>query len=83
MPNHHLQTNCAAVLYQLEAIKDFAPSCRYYNAGSSEEFGDVAYSPQDEEHPIRPRSPYGAAKAAARMLMNARNLLFHLEREIP
>jgi|TARA_B110000495_G_scaffold187817_1_gene187534 GDPmannose 4,6-dehydratase len=69
MPNHHLQTNCAAVLYQLEAIKDFAPSCRYYNAGSSEEFGDVAYSPQDEEHPIRPRSPYGAAKAAARMFV--------------
>ena len=28
--------------------------------------GDVEYSPQDLKHPVRPRSPYGAAKAAAR-----------------
>lgn len=69
MPINQLQTNCMAVLYQLEAIRKFAPHCRYYNAGSSEEFGDVAYSPQDEAHPLRPRSPYGAAKASARHLV--------------
>ena len=69
MPVNHMNTNCMGVLYQLEAIRKFAPMCRYYNAGSSEEFGDVAYSPQDEAHPLRPRSPYGASKASARHLV--------------
>jgi GDPmannose 4,6-dehydratase len=69
MPVNHMQTNCMAVLYQLEAIRKFVPNCRYYNAGSSEEFGDVVAVPQNENHPLRPRSPYGASKAAARMLV--------------
>jgi len=69
MPVVHMQSNCMGVLYQLEAIRKFAPKCRYYNAGSSEEFGDVAYVPQDEDHPLRPRSPYGASKASARQIV--------------
>jgi GDPmannose 4,6-dehydratase len=69
MPVNHMQTNCIGVLYQLEALRKFAPNCRYYNAGSSEEFGDVSYCPQDEKHPLKPRSPYGASKASARMLV--------------
>ena len=69
MPVNHMQTNCMAVLYQLEAIRRFAPNCKYYNAGSSEEFGDVIVAPQTEEHPLRPRSPYGASKASARHLV--------------
>ena len=69
MPVNHMETNCMAVLYQLCAIAEHAPNCRYYNAGSSEEFGDVVTSPQDETHPLRPRSPYGASKAAARHLV--------------
>ena len=40
-----------------------------YQAGSSEEFGNVCYFPQDENHPLRPRSPYGASKAASRQLV--------------
>jgi GDPmannose 4,6-dehydratase len=31
--------------------------------------GNVEYSPQDEKHPIKPRSPYGASKAAARHIV--------------
>ena len=58
-----------AVLHILESIRRFAPACRFYNAGSSEEFGDVIYSPQNEEHPLRPQSPYGAAKCAARHIV--------------
>jgi GDPmannose 4,6-dehydratase len=69
MPVNHMQTNCMAVLYQLEAIRKFVPNCRYYQAGSSEEFGNVEYCPQDEKHPLKPRSPYGASKASARMLV--------------
>jgi GDPmannose 4,6-dehydratase len=49
----------------LEAVRRFQPNCRFYSAGSSEEFGDVQYCPQDLSHPLRPRSPYGASKCAA------------------
>jgi GDPmannose 4,6-dehydratase len=63
------QTNSTAVLDILEAIRLYKPSCRLYQAGSSEEFGNVLYTPQDEQHPLRPRSPYGASKAASRQLV--------------
>lgn len=68
-PTQTWETNTTGVLHILEAIRLHHPTCRFYNAGSSEEFGDVEYSPQDEKHPIRPRSPYGASKAAARQLV--------------
>jgi GDPmannose 4,6-dehydratase len=63
------ECNSTAILDCLEAIKRLKPTCRFYNAGSSEEFGNVAYEPQDECHPAKPRSPYGASKAAARTLI--------------
>jgi GDPmannose 4,6-dehydratase len=69
MPVNHMQTNCMGVLYCLEAIRNFSSGTRFYNAGSSEQFGDVIYSPQDINHPFRPRSPYGAAKCAAHHLV--------------
>lgn len=59
-------TNADGVYRCLEAIRRHAPHCRFYNAGTSEEFGKVEYSPQDEKHPARPQSPYGASKVAAR-----------------
>jgi GDPmannose 4,6-dehydratase len=61
-------TNSTSVLDILEAIRLHKPDCKMYQAGSSEEFGDVSYVPQDEKHPLKPRSPYGASKAAARQL---------------
>ena len=61
--------NACGVIRCLEAIKKHQPDCRFYSAGSSEELGDVDYSPQDLKHPIKPRSPYGASKAAARHLV--------------
>lgn len=66
IPLQTFETNASGVLRCLEAIRKYKPSCRFYSAGSSEEFGDVEYSPQDINHPIRPRSPYGASKASAR-----------------
>jgi len=62
-------TDSSAVLHILESIRRFSPHCRFYNAGSSEEFGDVEYSPQNETHPLNPQSPYGAAKCAARHIV--------------
>ena len=69
MPLQVFETNTLGVIRCLEAIKKFKQDCRFYSAGSSEEFGDVDYSPQDIKHPIKPRSPYGASKAAARHLV--------------
>lgn len=68
-PTQTWETDANAVLHILESIRRFAPKCRFYNAGSSEEFGDVVTSPQSEEHPLRPQSPYGAAKCAARHIV--------------
>jgi GDPmannose 4,6-dehydratase len=66
IPLQTFDATAVGVLRCLEAIRKYSPSCKFYSAGSSEEMGDVLYSPQDLKHPIRPRSPYGAAKAAAR-----------------
>ena len=63
------ECNTTGVIHILEAIRQHRPNCRFYNAGSSEEHGNVTYVPQDENHPCRPRSPYGASKAAARHLV--------------
>jgi len=68
LPEQTFDVAAMGVLRCLEAIRKFSPSCRFYSAGSSEEMGDIIYAPQDINHPIRPRSPYGAAKAAARHL---------------
>ena len=69
MPLHVLDTNTGGVIRCLEAIKKHQPNCRFYSAGSSEQFGDVDYSPQDIKHPMKPRSPYGASKCAAHHLV--------------
>jgi len=66
VPEQTFDVCAIGVLRCLEAIRKFSPNCRFYSAGSSEEMGDIQYCPQDISHPIRPRSPYGAAKAAAR-----------------
>ena len=68
-PAQTWECNTTGVIHILEAIRQKRPTCRFYNAGSSEEYGNVAYTPQDENHPARPRSPYGASKSAARQLV--------------
>jgi GDPmannose 4,6-dehydratase len=47
----------------LEAIRQVRPEARLYQASSSEMFGKVRESPQNENTPFYPRSPYGVAKA--------------------
>lgn len=49
----------------LEAVRDKAPSARFYQASSSEMFGEVQEMPQNEDTPFYPRSPYGIAKLYA------------------
>jgi len=48
----------------LAALKMVAPACKFYFAGSSEMFGKVKSSPQDESTPFHPRSVYGISKVA-------------------
>lgn len=64
MPVQHLLTNTLGSLYILEAVRKHSQHSRVYFASSSETLGDVVYTPQDENHPIRPRSPYACSKAA-------------------
>lgn len=68
MPIQVFNVNTLGVIRCLEAIRKYNPNCRFYQASSSEEFGDVEYSPQDINHPAKARSPYGASKIASRQI---------------
>ena len=59
-----INTNINGTHYILSAIKEKAPRCRFYFAGSSEMFGKVREVPQHEGTPFHPRSPYGISKVA-------------------
>jgi GDPmannose 4,6-dehydratase len=57
----------SGVLNLLEVIRLHRPKIRFFNAGSSDCFGETGSVPATEETPLRPLSPYAVAKAAARM----------------
>lgn len=59
-----LNNNINSTHYLLAALKEFAPDCRFYYAGSSEMFGTVDHSPQDERSSFNPRAIYGVSKVA-------------------
>jgi GDPmannose 4,6-dehydratase len=50
------------VTRMLEAVRQVDPRIRFYQASSSEMYGKVRETPQSEETPFYPRSPYGVAK---------------------
>ena len=50
------------VTRMLDGLRTVNPDIRFYQASSSEMFGKVRCTPQDEETPFYPRSPYGVAK---------------------
>jgi GDPmannose 4,6-dehydratase len=52
-------------LNMLEATRRLAPDARFLQASSAELFGNTSISPQNEDTPFKPRSPYGAAKLLA------------------
>ena len=49
----------------LEALRKYKPDARFYQASTSEMFGKVQETPQNERTPFYPRSPYGIAKVYA------------------
>jgi GDPmannose 4,6-dehydratase len=56
------QIDALGVTNMLEAIRKLKPSCKFYQASTSEMFGLVQEIPQKETTPFYPRSPYGVAK---------------------
>jgi GDPmannose 4,6-dehydratase len=64
-PAEALESIAFGTLNLLEAIRMLRRPVRFYNACSSECFGDTLTEAADENTPFRPRSPYGVAKAAA------------------
>ena len=59
-----LSSNISSTHYCLSAIKESGLKTKFYFAGSSEMFGKVKKTPQNEETPFHPRSPYGISKVA-------------------
>lgn len=64
-PVETMESCVIGTLNLLEAIRFSELSIKYYNAGSTECFGDTGNESADETTLFRPRSPYGVAKAAA------------------
>jgi GDPmannose 4,6-dehydratase len=61
-PEHTSEVTGLGVLRILEAIREFNPKIRFYQASSSEMFGRMIENPSNENTPFYPRSPYGVAK---------------------
>ncbi|MDR2999885.1 MAG: GDP-mannose 4,6-dehydratase [Fibromonadaceae bacterium] len=64
-PIYTAQADGMGALYILEAIREFSPKTRFYQASTSEMFGKVQEIPQSENTPFYPRSPYGVSKLMA------------------
>jgi len=65
IPEYTGEIDALGTVRLLEAIRETGLSTRFYQASSSELFGQAAVTPQTESTPFHPRSPYGCAKAYA------------------
>ena len=68
IPESTCEETGMATLRLLEMARGYSSALRIYHASSAEIFGDASESPQTEETPLRPTSPYGCAKAFATQL---------------
>jgi GDPmannose 4,6-dehydratase len=69
MPQLTSDVNAMGVLRILEAIKNYSPVTKFYQASTSEMFGKVQEIPQNENTPFYPRSPYGVGKLFAHWMV--------------
>ncbi len=65
LPEYTSNTDASGALRILESIVKINKKIKFYQAGSSEMFGKVVETPQNEKTPFYPRSPYGVAKVYA------------------
>jgi GDPmannose 4,6-dehydratase len=70
-PTETVAAIATATATLLAAAREVDPAMRVWVSTSSEVFGDAGESPQTERSPMRPRTPYGAAKLAAHGLVGA------------
>lgn len=63
------EINSLGTLNLLESIRQFVPSCKFYQASTSEVYGEVLETPQNEDTPTNPVSPYAASKCAGEDLV--------------
>jgi GDPmannose 4,6-dehydratase len=68
-PESTTQINASGVLNCLEAIRNLSPKTRFYQASTSEMFGDNMNAPQSETTVLSPNSPYAVAKVYAHNLV--------------
>ncbi len=59
------EINWLGVERLLDSIKEYVPNAKFYQASTSEMFGEVLETPQNEKTPFNPISPYGKAKLKA------------------
>jgi len=62
VPEYTADADAMGTLRLLDAIREEGVECRFYQASSSEMFGMVRETPQTEETPFHPRSPYAVSK---------------------
>jgi len=65
IPEYTANITGLGTLRLLEAIRNYQPKAKFYQASSSEMFGQVIETPQSETTPFNPRSPYGCSKVFA------------------
>jgi GDPmannose 4,6-dehydratase len=70
-PVEAIESIAIGTLNILEVIRLRNQPVRFYNAGSSECFGDTGDTPANEHTPFAPRSPYAVAKSTAKWLINS------------
>lgn len=63
-PSSTYDVNIGGTLNVANAVKDFSPNTRLYFAATSELFGQPKITPQNEDTPFQPRSPYAVSKLA-------------------
>ncbi len=68
-PVETLESISIGTLNLLEAVRFTGRKIKFYNAGSSECFGDTGENPANEQTPFRPRSPYAVGKASAHWIV--------------
>lgn len=75
-PLETLNDIAVGTLHVLEAVRALQEPARLFHAGSGDCYGDTGETPADEDTPLAPISPYGAAKAAAQLMVTSyRNAL--------
>jgi len=77
-PVHTAEFAAVGATAMLEAVRSVDPAIRFYQASSSEIFGEPRESPQTEQTPLEPVTPYGVAKAYAHFIVHSYRRLYGL-----